>query len=168
MTISRFCLSVLLFGMTHPLLAADTPPTDVEVEDFFTMSKGEAQYICERIIPFDPMGALKCRTLAYKGPFTTQQVETLCERSINEAPVLCANQARNSFTTADSIGLCQHAKNSGPAECAERAYRWPFFKSEIITLCKGSGTINNAECALAAYNGHYSKAEAINICKNNQ
>lgn len=167
MGVSRFFLhTVLLWSISNLSLAADPDP--IEAESFFMMEKGEAQYICEKVIPFDPMGALKCRTTAYQGPFTTQQAETLCERSINEAPVLCANTARTSFTIADAVTLCQHAKNSGPAECAEKAYRWPFFKSEIITLCKGSGTISNADCALAAYNGHYSKTEAINICKNSQ
>lgn len=164
MSISRFFLyTFLVCGMSNSFAAQAEP----EILDFFIMSKSGSQYICERAIPFDPMGALKCRTTAYNGPFSAQQSETLCERSMNEAPALCGNEAyRGSFTTTDAIELCQHAKNAGPAECAEKAYRWPFFKSEVLTLCKGSGTVYNADCAIAAYNGRYSKTEAINICKN--
>jgi hypothetical protein len=112
-------------------------------------------------------GRFSCIEAAVRGPFSTSEVERICEGAYSDAPARCAIRAYRGFLTKDeSLNLCGKALSEGPIECVEVAYRGPYTRSEALELCSNPrASVQNAQCAMRAYQGAYSREESIRLCK---
>ena len=137
----------------------------VSAQTVETIINGQ-RYICSPQSSH-PGSSIRCVDLAYRGPFSRDEAQRLCQGARSEAPAQCALQAyQGPFSRDEAINLCSGAYTTGPSECALTAYRAPFSRDESIQLCgHPAASLATANCALDAYRGPYSKEEAINICR---
>jgi hypothetical protein len=112
-------------------------------------------------------GRFSCIEAAVRGPFSSSEVERICEGAHSDAPARCAIRAYRGFLTKDeSLNLCKNALTEGPIECVEVAYRGPYTRNESLELCSNPrASVQNAQCAMRAYQGAYSREESIRLCK---
>jgi hypothetical protein len=74
----------------------------------------------------------------------------LCRRADSTAPAECATMAyRGPFSTDESIQLCAQARSTQPASCAIEAYRGPYTKEEAIRLCRHQNALLTRALKLA-------------------